>query len=93
MGLLCHGRYLQQMSRKALLPHESLLVAGSVDTWYPFSPIGSGGLPVCTIVSHGFLTLIGPMLALVMLGQWSGGGGVERNLFVRSPHCCFVTIV
>jgi hypothetical protein len=32
MGHLCHGMYLQQMSRKALLGHESLLVAGSVDT-------------------------------------------------------------
>ena len=32
MGYLCNGMYLQQMSRKALLAHESLPVAGPVDT-------------------------------------------------------------
>jgi hypothetical protein len=32
MGQLCHGMNLQQMSRKALLTHESILVAGPMDT-------------------------------------------------------------
>jgi hypothetical protein len=33
MGHLCYGMYVQQMSRKALLVHESLLVPGPVDTY------------------------------------------------------------
>jgi hypothetical protein len=32
MGHLCYGMYFQQLSRKSLLVHESLLVAGPMDT-------------------------------------------------------------